>query len=47
VRTEDVRPVSERRLVRHGPLGQLTDADLDRVRRFIRLMFDDEPGHLR
>lgn len=41
VRTEDVRSVSERRLVGRGPLGQLTDADLAAVRRFIRLMVDD------
>lgn len=41
VRTEDVRSVSERRFVGGGPLGQLTDADMAAVRRFIRLMIDD------
>jgi mRNA-degrading endonuclease toxin of MazEF toxin-antitoxin module len=41
VRTEDVRSVSERRLVARRPLGQLTDADLAQVRRFVRLMIDD------
>jgi mRNA interferase MazF len=41
VRTEDVRSVSERRLVRRGPLGQLTDRDLAAVRRYLQLMIDD------
>jgi mRNA interferase MazF len=41
IRTEDVRSISERRLAARGPLGQLTDADLAEVRRFIRLMIDD------
>jgi mRNA interferase MazF len=40
VRTEDVRSVSERRIVRDNPLGQLNRADLLQVRRFIRLMLD-------
>ena len=42
VRTEDVRSVSERRFVRQRPLGQLTDPDLAEVRRFIRMMIDDQ-----
>jgi mRNA-degrading endonuclease toxin of MazEF toxin-antitoxin module len=41
VRTEDVRSVSERRLGARGPFGQLTDADLAEVRRFVRLMIDE------
>jgi mRNA interferase MazF len=41
VRTEDVRSVSERRLTSRNPLGQLTDADLAEIRRFIRLMIDE------
>ena len=41
VRTEDIRSLSERRLVRRGPLGNLTAPDLAEVRRFIRLMTDD------
>jgi mRNA interferase MazF len=41
VRTEDIRSVSERRLVRRGPLGHLTAPDLAEVRQFIRLMTDD------
>jgi mRNA interferase MazF len=41
VRTEDVRSVSDRRLVRRGPLGQLSPADLTEVRRFITLMLTD------
>lgn len=40
VRTEDVRSVSERRLVDDRPFGQLSSTDLLRVRRFIRLMLD-------
>lgn len=41
VRTEDVRSVSERRLIRRGPLGRLTPADLAEVRRFLALMLTD------
>jgi mRNA interferase MazF len=41
VRTEDVRAVSDRRLVRRGPVGHVTPADLDTVRRFIQLMIED------
>jgi mRNA interferase MazF len=41
VRTEDLRSVSERRLTGRRPLGQLTNADLAEVRRFIRLMIDE------
>ena len=40
VRTEDVRSVSDRRLVRRGPLGHLTAADLAEVRSYLRLMLD-------
>jgi mRNA-degrading endonuclease toxin of MazEF toxin-antitoxin module len=41
VRTEDIRSISERRLIRRGPLGHLTAPDLTKVRCFIRLMTDD------
>lgn len=41
VRTEDVRSISERRLARRIPLGQLSAADLAAVRRFIHLMLID------
>jgi mRNA interferase MazF len=41
VRTEDLRSISERRLTARGPLGELTDADLAEVRRFIRLMIGE------
>jgi mRNA interferase MazF len=42
VRTEDLRSISERRLVRRAPLGQLTSSDLAEVRRYVRLMIDDD-----
>lgn len=42
VRTEDVRSVSERRFAVREPLGRLTGSDLAQVRRFIRMMTDDE-----
>jgi mRNA interferase MazF len=41
VRTEDVRAVSERRLVRPEPLGQVPLADQARIGRFVRLMLVD------
>lgn len=41
VRTEDVRSISERRLAHRNPLGQLTSADLAKVRRYLHLMIDD------
>lgn len=40
VRTEDVRAVSERRLVDRHALGSLTGHDLAEVRRFVRLMVE-------
>jgi mRNA interferase MazF len=40
VRTEDIRSVSDRRLVRRNPFGWVTDADLAEVRRYVRLMTD-------
>jgi hypothetical protein len=41
VRTEDLRSVSDRRLVRRGPLSHLTAPDLAEVTRFIHLMIGD------
>lgn len=40
VRTEDIRALSERRLVGTQPLGHLTAADLATLRRYLALMLD-------
>src|SRR5439155_24535669 len=42
-RTEDVRSISERRLLRRDPLGSLTDPDPAAVRRLILLMTSEWP----
>jgi mRNA interferase MazF len=41
VRTEDLRAISERRLIRRRPLGDLTAPDLAAVRRYAHLMIDE------
>lgn len=40
VRTEDVRAISERRLVGATPRGSVTPADLVEIKNMLRVMFD-------
>ncbi|MFD6889884.1 type II toxin-antitoxin system PemK/MazF family toxin [Streptomyces sp. NPDC059957] len=39
-RTDDIRSISEQRLVGQRPLGVITDKEKNEVRRYLRLMLD-------